>query len=150
MMSPSQGARKRAPRTSRSKDPEEAVTSTHTKPDKAYVEKKRQQLLKLRDELIRTTNSAEGEESGIKSAASSQAREYEDDAQKLDLLDKEDTLVGHAVTRLALVERALAKIADGTYGFSDVSGHRIPNERLDILPEAINTVAEEKAAEGTR
>jgi DnaK suppressor protein len=125
------------------------VTDKHSKPDKAYVEQKRQQLLKLRDQLVRTTNAAEAEEGGIKGAASAQAREFEDDAQKLDMLEKEDTLVGHAAARLALVDRALAKIADGTYGFSDVSGHRIPDERLDILPEAINTVAEEKAAEKT-
>ncbi len=126
------------------------MTDKHSKPDKAYVEQKRQQLLKLRDQLMRTMNAAEAEEGGVKGAASGQAREYEDDAQKLDMLEKEDTLVGHAVARLALVERALAKIADGTYGFSDISGHRIPDERLDILPEAINTVAEENAAEKPR
>jgi len=126
-----------------------AMADKHTKPDEAYVERKRQELLKLRDELIKSSNAAETDESGIKAAASAQAREYEDDAQKLDLLEKDETLVSRAIERLALVNRALAKIAEGTYGFSDISGQRIPNERLDILPEAINTVAEEKAKERT-
>jgi DnaK suppressor protein len=123
------------------------MTDKLPKPDKAYVEQKRRQLLKLRDELIKTTQAAEAEEGGIKNAASAQAREYEDDAQRLDLLEKDETLASRAVLRLALIERALGKIAAGTYGYSDVSGHRIPDERLDVLPEAINTLAEEKAAE---
>jgi len=125
------------------------MADRHAKPDPAYVEKKRQQLLKLRDELIKTSNAAEADEGGIKTAAGSEAREYEDDAQKLDMLEKDETLVSRAIERLALVNRALTKIAEGTYGFSDLSGHRIPDERLDILPEAINTVAEEKAKERT-
>jgi len=131
----------------RKQTPEQTMADKHTKPTEAYVEQKRQQLLKLRDELTKTSNAAEADESGIKTAASAQAREYEDDAQKLDMLEKDETLVSRALERLALVNRALSKIDEGTYGYSDLSGHRIPDERLDILPEAINTVAEEKAKE---
>jgi DnaK suppressor protein len=116
--------------------------------DPAYVEKKRQELLRLKDQLIKTTNAAEGEEGGIGSGSNLQAREYEDDAQKLDMLEKEGNLVSRDVERLLRVERALAKIGEGTYGFSDVSGQRIPNARLDVMPDAINTVAEQEASEG--
>jgi DnaK suppressor protein len=119
-----------------------------SKIDPAYVEKKRQQLLGLRDQLIKTTNVAEGEEGAIGNESNLQAREYEDDAQKLDMLEKEGNLVSRDVERLGRVERALAKIGEGTYGFSDVSGQRIPNERLDVMPDAINTVAEQEASEG--
>jgi hypothetical protein len=35
----------------------------------------------------------------------------------------------------------------GTYGFSDVSGQRIPRDRLDVMPEAINTLSEQEASE---
>jgi DnaK suppressor protein len=114
----------------------------------AFVEKKRQQLLRLRDELIKTTNAAEREEGAIGSGSNLQAREYEDDAQKLDMLEKKGNLVSRDVDRLARVERALAKIGEGTYGFSDVSGQRIPDDRLDVMPDAINTVAEQQASEG--
>jgi len=45
--------------------------------------------------------------------------------------------------RAAAIERALAKIADGTYGLSDVTGRPIPMDRLRAVPEAICTLAEE-------
>jgi DnaK suppressor protein len=117
--------------------------------DAAYLERKRRQLTKLRDELRKSTNAAEAEESDVKNESSLQAREYEDDAQKLDMLEKEGNLVGRGIERLARVERALSKIDEGTYGFSDSSGHRIPDERLEVMPDAINTVAEQEASERT-
>jgi len=46
---------------------------------------------------------------------------------------------------LVNIERALRKIDEGTYGISDVSGERIPRERLDAVPEAIYTLAEQSA-----
>jgi DnaK suppressor protein len=121
-----------------------------TKPpilDAAYLERKRRQLTKLRDELRKTTNAAEAEEGSIKNESALQAHEYEDDAQKLDMLEKEGSLVSRDVARLARVERALEKIADGTYGYSDVSGQRIPDDRLEAMPDALTTLAEQKASE---
>jgi DnaK suppressor protein len=49
--------------------------------------------------------------------------------------------------RLANIERALQKIAEGSYGRSDLSGKPIPPERLEATPEAILTVAEERHQE---
>jgi DnaK suppressor protein len=115
--------------------------------DAAYVDRKRQQLLKLRAVLQKTSDAAETEERNINGESNLQAREYEDDAQRLDMLEKEGNLIGRDVERLARVQRALDKIAEGTYGLSDVSGVRIAQDRLDAMPEAINTAAEQKAAE---
>jgi DnaK suppressor protein len=115
--------------------------------DAAYVERQRRQLMELRNELRKATSAAEVAEDNINKQSTLQAREYEDDAQKLDMLEKEGNLVGRAVERLARVERALKKIDEGTYGFSDVSGQRIPNDRLDVMPDAINTVTEQEASE---
>jgi DnaK suppressor protein len=123
------------------------MSDKSSKVDPAFVEQKRRQLMRLRDELMKTTSAAEGEEGAIENASNLQAREYEDDAQKLDMLEKEGNLVSRDVERLARVERALAKIGEGTYGFSDISGQRIPNDRLDVMPDAINTVAEQEASE---
>jgi DnaK suppressor protein len=115
--------------------------------DAAYVERQRRQLMELRDELRKATSAAEVAEDNINKESTLQAREHEDDAQKLDMLEKAGNLVGRAVERLARVERALKKIDEGTYGFSDVSGQRIPNDRLDVMPDAINTVTEQEASE---
>jgi len=49
--------------------------------------------------------------------------------------------------RLARIERALNKIDEGTYGFSDVSGQPIPDQRLEAAPDATNTVQEQEASE---
>jgi len=46
---------------------------------------------------------------------------------------------------LAAVERAEARLAAGTYGRSIESGGPIPDERLEALPTAERTAAEEGA-----
>jgi DnaK suppressor protein len=63
------------------------------------------------------------------------------------MLEREGNLVGRDVERLARVERALKKIEEGTYGLSDVSGQRIPHDRLEVMPDAINTLSEQEASE---
>jgi|SRR2546428_3133412 len=49
---------------------------------------------------------------------------------------------------LAAVERAEARLAAGTYGLSIESGEPIPDERLEAIPTAERTAAEEAALEG--
>ncbi len=44
---------------------------------------------------------------------------------------------------LATVERAEARLAAGTYGFSIESGEPIPDERLEALPTAERTAEEQ-------
>ena len=56
-------------------------------------------------------------------------------------------MINRTVERLARVERALAKIDAGTYGLSDVSGERIPKERLNAVPDAITTLREQEDSE---
>jgi DnaK suppressor protein len=50
--------------------------------------------------------------------------------------------------QLAAVERAEARLADGTYGLSVESGDPIPDARLEALPTAERTVAEEERRGG--
>jgi DnaK suppressor protein len=45
--------------------------------------------------------------------------------------------------QLAAIERAEARLADGTYGFSIDSGDPIPDERLEAVPTAERTVEEQ-------
>src|SRR6476469_3264815 len=49
---------------------------------------------------------------------------------------------------LAAVERAEARLAAGTYGLSVESGEPIPDARLEVLPTAERTVAEEERYSG--
>jgi DnaK suppressor protein len=50
--------------------------------------------------------------------------------------------------QLAAVERAEARLADGTYGLSVETGEPIPDARLEALPTAERTVAEEERLGG--
>jgi DnaK suppressor protein len=119
--------------------------------DAAFVEKQRQRLSKVRAELVAAATDDEADEENVKGeSAASGSREYEDDAQRLDMLERDGNLVVRDVARLERVDRALKKIADGTYGLSDQSGQQIPRERLEAVPESIYTFAEEKAREAKR
>jgi RNA polymerase-binding transcription factor len=50
-------------------------------------------------------------------------------------------------TDLAALERAEARLADGTYGLSIESGQPIPDARLEALPTAERTVEEQERFE---
>ena len=103
--------------------------------------------MKLRDALLNAEKNDEADEASINSSSAGGAREYEDDAQKLAMLELDGTLAARDIDRAARVDRALKKIEEGTYGFSDLSGQRIPQERLEAVPESIYTVAEQESRE---
>jgi len=119
-----------------------AVTS-----DAAFIEKQRQTLLELRTALLAAAQSDEDDEAQIKRESQARPREYEDDAQKLAMLELDGNRVVRNLKRLDRVDRALKKIEEGTYGLSDVSGQPIPPERLEAVPEAICLLDEESALE---
>jgi DnaK suppressor protein len=113
----------------------------------AYIESKRAELLSLRDQLQKTSSAEKEEAGGLQQDSIEQAHEYEDDAQKFELLETSRHLVRHDIARLAQINRALRKIDEGTYGYSDISGERISSARLDALPEAVITLHEQQARE---
>lgn len=123
------------------------MTTKVPMPDKAFIHKQRERLTKIREQLLGTTQAKASEESEIHATAAGEAHEYEDDAQKLDMLEIEGEVIARSQQRLAQIERALQKIEDGTYGLSDASGEPIPRERLEAIPEAVYTLAELKARE---
>lgn len=115
--------------------------------DAAFLEKQRQYLLRLRTNLRTAAQASEAAEADVETAAGDSAREFEDEAQKLDALELDGNLVARDAERLEHVDRALAKIDNGTYGLSDVSGRPIPRERLEAIPEAVCTLKEAQERE---
>ena len=115
--------------------------------DNAFIQKQRQLLTQLREQLLRTTQAGETEETQLHAQSLGEAHESEDDAQKLAMLEVDGAAVRRNMQRLTQIERALQKIEDGTYGLSDTSGEPIPRERLEAMPEAIHTVSELSEAE---
>jgi DnaK suppressor protein len=118
--------------------------------DAAFIEKQRESLMKLRAALLSAVKDGEANEAALKDESAGGPREHEDDAQKLATLELEGSLVLRDVERLKLVDRALQKIEEGTYGLSDLSGEIIPRERLEAVPESIYTLDEEQALEAKR
>jgi len=82
---------------------------------------------------------------------------HEDDAEEVDDVDPgnlasdlyqdelDEGLRDDLAVQLAAVERAEARLAEGTYGLSVQSGTPIPDERLEVVPTAELTVEEERA-----
>lgn len=60
------------------------------------------------------------------------------------------SLTEHLQRELEAVERAEARLAAGTYGLSVESGEPIPDERLEAVPTAERTAAEEERYERSR
>jgi len=115
--------------------------------DGVFIERQRQYLLRLQASLRVAARSSQADETDVRSDSANEAQEREDDAQKLDALELDGNLVVRDLERLERVNRALKKIDEGTYGLSDLSGEPISRERLEALPEAIYTLAEEKRCE---
>jgi DnaK suppressor protein len=112
----------------------------------AFIERQRQQLSRLRSALLAAAY-GETEESRDNGGSEGGPREFEDDAQKLTMLELEGHLVRRDRDRLVRVNRALKKIEEGTYGRSDISGREIPRQRLEAIPEALCTITEEQEQE---
>lgn len=121
------------------------MNKRNAKFEKSFIDGKREQLTRLREDLLNMTRGKEYEEADVNASSNDDAREYEDDAQRLTMLELDGNLVARNKLRLARIERALEKIEEGTYGFSDASGEPIPIERLEAVPDAIYTVAEQDA-----
>jgi DnaK suppressor protein len=115
--------------------------------DAVFIGKQQEALLKLRAALLHAAQADEDDEGDIRGESRGSPREYEDDAQKLALLEVDGNRVVRSLNRLNLVIRALQKIAEGTYGLSDLSGKPIPRQRLEAVPEAICTLDEEQRFE---
>ena len=118
--------------------------------DKAFLARQKHRLTDLRQQILRVRRGEESAEASANADTRDQAREYEDDAQKLAALELEGNLEAADDDRLSNIERALQKIEDGTYGLSDASGAPIPMERLEAAPEALYTLAEQQSRDAAR
>lgn len=115
--------------------------------DPAFLKQQRKRLVAMRDELLSRDAARPALDRTTRPEG---AEEIEDDAQKLAQSEIDDTVHGVEQQRLRSIERALAKIDEGTYGLSDLSGDPIPKARLEAIPEAVLTIQEEAARERQR
>lgn len=126
------------------------MTSGRSRLDPAFLDRQRHRLEALRRQLLQVRQGLDSEQASANAELSGQAREYDDDAQKLTALELQGNLSAAEDERLSNIERALQKIDDGTYGLSDSSGKSIPIERLEASPEALYTIDEQQSREMAR
>ncbi len=112
--------------------------------DKEFLAQQRKRLMAMRDDLMQRSAAAATLD---RTARPGGAEEAEDDAQRLAQSDVDGAVQAVEQGRLNMIDRALAKIEEGTYGLSDESGDAIPRARLEAIPEATLTIAEEEARE---
>lgn len=112
-----------------------------------FLARQRGRLEKLRATLSAAGGALEAQE---REASGDEPRDFGDEGELQTRRELEGSLHGVAERRLQDVERALSKIAEGTYGLSDRSGAPIPKSRLEKVPEAIYTLEEEDEREKER
>ena len=102
----------------------------------------RELLAAERDRIERALSKLKHEDDG------EEADEYDPANLASDLYQDEldEGLSDDLREQLAAVERAEERLAAGTYGLSIESGQPIPDERLEAVPTAELTVAEERAS----
>jgi DnaK suppressor protein len=71
-----------------------------------------------------------------------------DKAVELEQAETDEGLRQDLQRILEAIERAEARLEEGTYGVSVVSGDPIPDGRLEAIPWADRTVSEEESAGG--
>jgi DnaK suppressor protein len=106
---------------------------------RAALEAKRAELLREHEENLSAGTHSEESFADPMDAA----ERTEEEAELLGLASQERAL-------LSEIDHALAKIAKGTYGVSELSGSPIPLERLRALPWARFTADEEEEEESER
>lgn len=114
----------------------------------SFLTSQRARLVALRTDLSRSMNGDAVEVRQVAGAEQGQASEFEDRAQDQTLTENDQLLSGQLGRERTAIDRALAKLDEGTYGFSDVSGLPISIARLQALPQALRTVSEEPAPDG--
>jgi len=67
-----------------------------------------------------------------------------DEGTEVFMRERDQVLEDNLENILRQCERALQKVEEGTYGYSDVSGEFIGEERLDAVPYAALTIEEQE------
>lgn len=113
----------------------------------AFVERQRERLEALRDQILGDNIKASAEERDLSQRFGDEVQDSGDEGAIEARRDVADAFGAERERRLGDIRRALEKIAEGSYGLSDDSGEPIPQARLEAVPEARYTIEEESRRE---
>jgi len=123
---------------------------TNNEIDEQFVAQQKERLLELKEELLRIQRGMEEDEQDLGETQGDSQSDSGDMSAELFTREMDATIGAQSERRIEDVERALAKIEEGTYGTSDESGEPIPRGRLEAAPDAIRTVEEQQRFEKQR
>jgi DnaK suppressor protein len=126
---------------------EKAMSGPEVTLSEDFITQQRTRLEALRRQLLGAEEDTLASERSDEQEHGEEAEEFEDEAQDMSRNEVNQALRDVNDRRIHEIERALQKIAEGTYGFSDASGDPIPKARLEATPEAIFTVEEQSRRE---
>ena len=119
------------------------MANTELALSRSFIEQQQRRLEALQKELLGAEGKALGNERAYQEDQGEEPQEVAISVQR----EIDQGLHDVNKRRLSDIQRALEKIKEGTYGFSDLSGDPIPKRRLEAAPESIVTVQEEEQRE---
>jgi RNA polymerase-binding transcription factor DksA len=122
--------------------------------DAKFLDGQRELLLEERAKLLGSAERLEGEAASLMEDLDPGDVQFDDESGEGDSLvverERDLALSAQARQMIADIDAALQRIAEGTYGFSVVSGRAIPKDRLRAIPWATELVEEKVGGLGTR
>jgi RNA polymerase-binding transcription factor DksA len=128
---------------------------TYTKDfDAKFLKAQHDQLVAERAALLGQANRLEDEANSLIEDGEMGDVQFDDESGEGDTMvverERDLALSAQARQTIADIDAALQRIADGTYGYSLVSGRPIPRERLEAIPWATVLVEEKVGGIGRR
>jgi RNA polymerase-binding transcription factor DksA len=133
----------------------EPVKRAATSPfDAKFLDGQRELLLEERAKLLGSAERLEGEAASLMEDLDPGDVQFDDESGEGDSLvverERDLALSAQARQMISDIDAALERIAEGTYGFSVISGKAIPKDRLRAIPWATELVEEKVGGLGTR
>ena len=132
----------------------EPVKRAHSPFDAKFLDGQRELLLEERAKLLGSAERLEGEAASLMEDLDPGDVQFDDESGEGDSLvverERDLALSAQARQMIADIDAALERIAEGTYGFSTISGKAIPKDRLRAIPWATELVEEKVGGLGTR
>lgn len=128
---------------------------TYTKDfDVKFLKAQRDELLRRRESELARATLLEDEATSLIEDGEMGDVQFDDEGGEGDTMvvqrDLDRVLSSQARQTIAEIDAALARIEDGSYGYSQVSGEPIPRERLEAIPETTVLAAEKVSGIGGR
>jgi RNA polymerase-binding transcription factor DksA len=122
--------------------------------DEKFLDQQRKLLKEERAKLLGQAESLEGEAAQLMEDLDPGDVQFDDESGEGDSLvverERDLALSQQARQTISDIDAALARVEDGTYGYSLLSGRAIPRERLRAIPWATELVEEKVGGLGRR